>query len=106
MPEPLHLLVYFLRVSTVSPPKQLAKAIFLAGNDYHVNMIWHQAIGQYRYIYSGDALFEQAEIELEILVTEKRLLLMNSTLSDMVGISWNNDSCHPWHRCLLVCLFW
>ncbi len=81
-----------LGVDFVEGAEESRQAGFHPRDYYRVNMIGHQAIGQYLDRRLGQKLGGEANVPAIVLLIDRRRLPSNPALSDVVWIAGNNKS--------------
>ena len=97
MASPVLAKVDTARVVAMDGAKQLREAIRSIWHYYQVHMIRHETVGPHGYARLCLRLCQQFQIGAIIVIAEERLHPPIAALSNMVGVTRNNQSRHPCH---------
>jgi len=85
------------RVAPVGLGNGGAQAIAVGGYEDQVNVVGHEAVGEYGCTGVGAGLSEQVEIEPAVIIPEERGLAAIAALGDVMGMTGCDESGHPGH---------
>jgi hypothetical protein len=74
-----------------------AETILALGNGNEMNMIVHQDVGSEMQTVHQAVMMHKLQVIDSILGTEEDPHGSNTSLGDVVGNTWNNDTCHASH---------
>ena len=100
MPEPPLLAVAVVDVdgvATVRFAQRAGHGVGFAGDDDHVDVVWHEAVGQYFYVPAGAGVRHEPQVFAAVIGREEYLPSLFTALGDQVGLSGEHYACDSSH---------